>query len=394
MRHQCILSTARQTPRTLLKLDALRTSRKSMGWWTGRISKMRRRSGGCWSALGLVIHALRERTPPLLSSSPTSPELSKRRLRLVRLNRRSHSPYKSKPYRRRKEEGSCRPDILAKGVSPRTYCPSATKLLEPLDVQFQQISVRFLVPLSSSAVPVPAYANRIRQCCRFGEIDTYSRRYRETNLGGIYEVFRKILKKAGKPSDGHIYIDKFGENKASRSIRVQMDGVHSIILRNSFDTMGGPDERDTSRSRLRVASEVATTDLVRSYGIPAPKIVEYSCTADNPLGHAYIAFEQPTGSAISRFWMDLDDSERLKLVDELVDIEKLLWSIELPAFGSLYYSHDLPEHFHAHRVPDHGEARGLYGPCKKAMITTPHTSTYSASPFRRSLRPRSCSSDT
>lgn len=211
------------------------------------------------------------------------------------------------------------------------------------------------MPLSSLALPVPAYANRIRQCCRFGEIDTYSRRYRETNLGGIYKVFRKILKKAGKPSDGHIYIDKFGENKAPRSIRVQMDGVLSIILRSSFDTIGDPYERDTSRSRLRVASEVATTDLVRSYGIPAPKIVDYSCTADNPLGHAYIAFEQPTGSAISRFWMDLDDSERLKLVD----IEKLLWSIELPAFGSLYYSHDLLEHFHAHRVPDHGEIRGL-----------------------------------
>lgn len=193
----------------------------------------------------------------------------------------------------------------------------------------------------------------------FGEIDTYSRRYRETNFGGMHEVFRKILKKAGKPSGGHIYIDKIGETKASRSIRVQMDGVLSIILRSSFDTIGGPDERVTSRSRLRVASEVAIIDLVRSYGVPAPKIVDYSCTADNPLGHAYIAFEQPTGSGISRFWMDLDDSERLKLVDELVDIEKLLWSIELPAFGSLYYSHDLPEHFHAHRVPDHGEARGL-----------------------------------
>ncbi|EEH04098.1 phosphotransferase enzyme family protein [Histoplasma capsulatum G186AR] len=98
----------------------------------------------------------------------------------------------------------------------------------------------------------------------------------------------------------------------------------------------------TVPKRLTVASEVATLDLIRSHDIPVPKVLDYSTNPDNPVGAEYIIMEKINGDPIGESWYTLSDKQRLKVLKGLVQLEAKLFAIDLPASGSLYYSHDLP----------------------------------------------------
>ncbi|KAB2573719.1 Altered inheritance of mitochondria protein 9 [Lasiodiplodia theobromae] len=98
--------------------------------------------------------------------------------------------------------------------------------------------------------------------------------------------------------------------------------------------------------------------LARSLGVPVPKVLRYDCTQDNPIGWPFIAFEEPDGSEIN-IWTDLNDEERLKLIDEFADIEARLLSFELPGFGAIYFSRDLPLGCPSFPIPDRDDLKGL-----------------------------------
>lgn len=90
-----------------------------------------------------------------------------------------------------------------------------------------------------------------------------------------------------------------------------------------------------------VASEVATMVFLRSHGLPVPKIYDYSATPHNPVGTEYIFMEKVQGKALREIWLDMTPKDTRKLVSQVVKMESLLFSIKLPANGSIYYKRDL-----------------------------------------------------
>lgn len=98
----------------------------------------------------------------------------------------------------------------------------------------------------------------------------------------------------------------------------------------------------TYPKQLCVASEVATIDLVRSHGVPVPRVLGYSATNNNAVGSEYVIMEKSEGRNLGDLWYDdLSERERMKVVVEVARVESVLFSIDLPACGSIYYKHDL-----------------------------------------------------
>lgn len=94
--------------------------------------------------------------------------------------------------------------------------------------------------------------------------------------------------------------------------------------------------------KYTTASEVATTDLLRSKGVSVPRIFGRSADANNPVGVEYIIMEKASGIPLETRWFDLSKHERHYLVTSLVDIEKKLFDIPFGNFGIIYYKSDLP----------------------------------------------------
>ncbi|KAK0268280.1 hypothetical protein LTS00_017612 [Friedmanniomyces endolithicus] len=93
--------------------------------------------------------------------------------------------------------------------------------------------------------------------------------------------------------------------------------------------------------RLAVASEVATMDLIRSNGVPVPKVFDYSADATNPVGTEYIFMEKVPGKPLGDAWFTMSEKERMKVLSAIVDCEAKIFAIDLPASGSIFYEKDL-----------------------------------------------------
>ena len=90
-----------------------------------------------------------------------------------------------------------------------------------------------------------------------------------------------------------------------------------------------------------VASEAATMALLRSSGLPIPKVYGYSPTPDNAAETEYIFMEFVRGTKLSDIWLDLGEQEIISVLRQLVQLESKMMSISFPAGGSLYYAQDL-----------------------------------------------------
>lgn len=99
----------------------------------------------------------------------------------------------------------------------------------------------------------------------------------------------------------------------------------------------------TAPSHYAVASEAATMDVLQCHGIPVPKVLGYSAVSSNPVGIEYLLLEKIEGKPLSEQWFSMDTKTQVKIMRQIVDIEKRFLDIQLPASGSLYYRKDLTE---------------------------------------------------
>ncbi|CAG8975464.1 hypothetical protein HYALB_00004780 [Hymenoscyphus albidus] len=125
---------------------------------------------------------------------------------------------------------------------------------------------------------------------------------------------------------------KLTEGGFNRAFEITIDGL-SVIARLPYPS--------TYPKHLTVASEVATINLVRSYGVPAPRILGYSATNDNAVGSEYILMEKVVGRDLGDIWYDLSEKELLKVLSQVGKLESKLFSIPFPASGSIYHKSDL-----------------------------------------------------
>lgn len=106
-----------------------------------------------------------------------------------------------------------------------------------------------------------------------------------------------------------------------------------------------------------VSNEVATMDYLRGQGLPIPKIYSYSTTSSNAANTEYIFMELVRGTDLGDIWFQLSENAISILIDQIVELERKLSSLQFPASGSLYYVKDLPPKFSCVPLPSTGGTR-------------------------------------
>ncbi|KFZ20633.1 hypothetical protein V502_03115 [Pseudogymnoascus sp. VKM F-4520 (FW-2644)] len=86
-----------------------------------------------------------------------------------------------------------------------------------------------------------------------------------------------------------------------------------------------------------VASEVATMEFLRSRGVPIPRVFCWDSSASNEVGSEYIVMEYVPWRDLSETWQTMTFKERMAIVEKIVHVERILFGVQFPASGSLYF---------------------------------------------------------
>jgi aminoglycoside phosphotransferase (APT) family kinase protein len=124
-------------------------------------------------------------------------------------------------------------------------------------------------------------------------------RLRERTLhSDVAELKKAAATAVGKDAASVQGFHKLAEGGFNRVFELTIDGLQ-IIARLPYPS--------TYPKHLSVASEVATMNLVRSYGVPVPKVLAYSATSNNAVGAEYIIMEKVNGRDLGDIWYDLSE---------------------------------------------------------------------------------------
>lgn len=83
--------------------------------------------------------------------------------------------------------------------------------------------------------------------------------------------------------------------------------------------------------------------FLRKHGLPIPKVYDWSAKAENPVGSEYMIMEMVPGTGLQETWYSMTVEQRVGMVEKIVDLEKSLFEISLPACGSIYLIDTLPD---------------------------------------------------
>ncbi|KAL1851184.1 hypothetical protein Plec18170_006508 [Paecilomyces lecythidis] len=170
--------------------------------------------------------------------------------------------------------------------------------------------------------------------CVAGVIFNENLRLAERRVPFDVDALAKVVcSSIDRPLSSLISITKLAEGGFNRILQGTFDDGYQVLARIPYHT--------TVPRRLAVASEAATLDLLSSHDIPVPKVLGYSPDRTNPVGTEYLLLEKLEGVPLSEQWFTMDNKTRVKIMRQIVDIEKRVMSIPLPASGSIYYRCDL-----------------------------------------------------
>lgn len=136
-------------------------------------------------------------------------------------------------------------------------------------------------------------------------------------------------------------ITKLTEGGFNRILQVTFNDGYAVLARLPYKT--------TVPRHHAVASEAATLALLHAYGVPVPKVFAYSPDQTNAVGAGYMLLEKLEGTPLSDQWFSMDTKTRVKVMRQIVDMERRFMSIQFPASGSLYHRRDL--HSSQHSIP-------------------------------------------
>lgn len=173
-------------------------------------------------------------------------------------------------------------------------------------------------------------------------------RYLEFN---VEELQRVAAESVGCGLSDVIEMKKIAEGALNRVFRIDLRSGLRVIARIPYPI--------SSPKCLATASEVATMDFLRAHGLPVPRIYSYSSNKHNPVGTEYIIMEEVPGEEIGDRWYDLTENQRTNLVFQIAELESKLFSIDLPAYGSIYYSSDLNPASSTIDLPDPQEKKAF-----------------------------------
>ncbi|GAB7348949.1 hypothetical protein MBLNU459_g7632t1 [Dothideomycetes sp. NU459] len=165
---------------------------------------------------------------------------------------------------------------------------------------------------------------------RYNEALRRSERHLDFNVDALMKLASKAV---GQATEDLTNVVKIAEGGLNRVFRFTFRDSTTIVARVPYQIL--------LPKSAATASEVATMNFVRSHGIPVPRVYAYSSDETNTVGAEYIIMEDMPGHPIGDRWYTMSKEQRLKLIIQIVKLEAKLFSIPLPASGSIYYPRDL-----------------------------------------------------
>lgn len=140
---------------------------------------------------------------------------------------------------------------------------------------------------------------------------------------------------------------KVAEGGSYRVFEATIDGTDPVIARVPYPC-------SLPRS-FGLASEVATLQYLYSKGLPVPRILDWNCTSNNDVGCEYMLMSKAPGMELDATWRTMTAKERLHMVEKIVGVEKKLFQLEFPAYGSIYREDFLHTHGQVGSIPIDGD---------------------------------------
>ena len=132
-----------------------------------------------------------------------------------------------------------------------------------------------------------------------------------------------------------LHMTKLPEGSYSKVFSMTLDNQQEVIARLPTPHAGP--------AHLVTASEVATMEFARwRLGLPVPHVLSWSSTqTSNGVGAEFIIMEKAPGIEVSKVWPQLSEKHRLRLIDQIIRIEKGALENPLPGYGSIFFRSDV-----------------------------------------------------
>lgn len=164
---------------------------------------------------------------------------------------------------------------------------------------------------------------------RFNETDRLNERFIKFRPAELQRIAGEAVQQDICPD-----ISKLAEGGFNKVFILRARNGREVIARIPTPIAGPP--------RYTTASEVATMDFLRAVlKLPVPEVLAYSTTSDNPVGAEYILMERVEGESLSSRWLSLTTDEVKDVMTQIADMERKIFDLYFPAYGSLYYKKDL-----------------------------------------------------
>ena len=89
--------------------------------------------------------------------------------------------------------------------------------------------------------------------------------------------------------------------------------------------------------RFKTLSEVAVLDyLDKTTSIPIPKVITFDASSRNALGFEWILMNRVIGDPLSKIWDSLSLANKLRIVEQVVQIMAMLFQARFPLIGNIF----------------------------------------------------------
>lgn len=93
-------------------------------------------------------------------------------------------------------------------------------------------------------------------------------------------------------------------------------------------------------------------EFLRIHGVPIPKVFDWNSSASNQIGSEYIVMKRVEGRELADTWYTMTFKERMAVIEKIVDIERILFSVQYPTSGSLFFKDFLDTGVKSVDIPD------------------------------------------
>ncbi|KAM5468853.1 hypothetical protein MauCBS54593_004848 [Microsporum audouinii] len=170
------------------------------------------------------------------------------------------------------------------------------------------------------------------------------------------ELVRTAATSQGYDINSCIKVEKLPEGDFNKTFLITFQNGKQVIAKIPNRNAGLP--------FYNTASEVATMDFARNLaGLPIPRVYTWSAHSSlNPVGAEYIIMEKAEGILLSCRWPSMNKKQKVKLIQNVVSLEKSLLAYRFQHIGSIYYKSDLDQSRHNDKSFETAYAGFVVGP--------------------------------